>query len=44
MKKIIYFILFISFCNLIVSCTEEEVKPQAELSSGGGGAASDPGK
>jgi hypothetical protein len=41
MKKIIYIILFISLTNLVMSCTEEEVKPKSELNATGGGA-SDP--
>lgn len=38
MKKIIYTLLFAIASSLTISaCTEEEVKPQSDLSNGGGG-------
>jgi hypothetical protein len=37
MKKILYILLLsILACGSMVSCTEEEVKPQTESNNGGG--------
>ena len=42
MKKIVYIIMFAFVCALSFSaCTEEEVKPNSEVSGGIGGGASD---
>jgi hypothetical protein len=43
MKKLLYIFLLAFVCALtITACTEEEVKPSAELANGGGGAVADP--
>ena len=43
MKKIIYIaLLSLSSAILVTSCTQEEVKPQSELKSSGGGGSTDP--
>lgn len=43
MKKVFYLLAITIFCNLaLVSCTEDEVKPQTEVGGNGGGSPSDP--